>query len=135
MNGVFFFFNDTATTEIYTLSLHDALPIWCSITAARAPGTRSTGPCAAVPDCTASTAAPVPTSSSTRAAGPANGTRPVRETQRNNTPTNSRAMTKCTIWGCRAASDTGRSSHDGWRRYGLRRDAVDLDFVHNPSTW
>src|SRR2546429_1940899 len=26
-SGVFFFFNDTATTEIYTLSLHDALPI------------------------------------------------------------------------------------------------------------
>src|SRR2546427_6379987 len=28
----FFFFNDTATTEIYTLSLHDALPIsnWCT---------------------------------------------------------------------------------------------------------
>src|SRR3954466_16435457 len=26
----FFFFNDTATTEIYTLSLHDALPIWPS---------------------------------------------------------------------------------------------------------
>src|SRR5215475_16117422 len=27
----FFFFNDTATTEIYTLSLHDALPIpWMS---------------------------------------------------------------------------------------------------------
>src|SRR3989442_11448403 len=25
--AVFFFFNDTATTEIYTLSLHDALPI------------------------------------------------------------------------------------------------------------
>ena len=25
-----FFFNDTATTEIYTLSLHDALPIWPS---------------------------------------------------------------------------------------------------------
>src|SRR6267154_5875880 len=24
----FFFFNDTATTEIYTLSLHDALPTW-----------------------------------------------------------------------------------------------------------
>src|SRR6056300_1484172 len=36
----FFFFNDTATTEIYTnlntLSLHDALPIsWCSITLRR----------------------------------------------------------------------------------------------------
>src|SRR3712207_8219093 len=26
-NLVYFFFNDTATTEIYTLSLHDALPI------------------------------------------------------------------------------------------------------------
>ena len=26
--GVCFFFNDTATTEIYTLSLHDALPIY-----------------------------------------------------------------------------------------------------------
>src|SRR2546426_1416032 len=38
----FFFFNDTATTEIYTLSLHDALPIstrrW-ELRAARAPGT------------------------------------------------------------------------------------------------
>src|SRR5258708_39190388 len=27
-NFSFFFFNDTATTEIYTLSLHDALPIY-----------------------------------------------------------------------------------------------------------
>src|SRR5882762_6752263 len=27
----FFFFNDTATTEIYTLSLHDALPIFASL--------------------------------------------------------------------------------------------------------
>src|SRR5256885_15963589 len=27
----FFFFNDTATTEIYTLSLHDALPIYTQI--------------------------------------------------------------------------------------------------------
>src|SRR5260370_17688591 len=31
----FFFFNDTATTEIYTLSLHDALPICLRLTAAR----------------------------------------------------------------------------------------------------
>src|SRR5438309_6811032 len=38
-----YFFNDTATTEIYTLSLHDALPIWalssimviCMLTAIR----------------------------------------------------------------------------------------------------
>src|SRR5690242_21469653 len=37
----FFFFNDTATTEIYTLSLHDALPIcWYSARpAGAAPGT------------------------------------------------------------------------------------------------
>src|SRR3989441_12773051 len=28
MLNSFFFFNDTATTEIYTLSLHDALPIY-----------------------------------------------------------------------------------------------------------
>src|SRR2546430_16051280 len=28
MSFLIFFFNDTATTEIYTLSLHDALPIW-----------------------------------------------------------------------------------------------------------
>src|SRR6266850_3345151 len=43
----FFFFNDTATTEIYTLSLHDAPPIgrsatccpeWASHTLAPAPG-------------------------------------------------------------------------------------------------
>src|SRR3712207_7720850 len=27
----FFFFNDTATTEIYTLSLHDALPIFTTL--------------------------------------------------------------------------------------------------------
>src|ERR1035437_10412526 len=43
---VFFFFNDTATTEIYTLSLHDALPIsppnawWSS-----APSTCRCNPC------------------------------------------------------------------------------------------
>src|SRR2546426_10545525 len=28
LSFIFFFFNDTATTEIYTLSLHDALPIF-----------------------------------------------------------------------------------------------------------
>src|SRR2546427_1876645 len=59
----FFFFNDTATTEIYTLSLHDALPIcrtcrrrrrsrWSSVSCSRAPingsragcGCRAAGP-------------------------------------------------------------------------------------------
>src|SRR3712207_9543020 len=38
---LFFFFNDTAPTEIYTLSLHDALPI-CSSTAAALVGTTGT---------------------------------------------------------------------------------------------
>src|SRR5437660_3988552 len=43
----FFFFNDTATTEIYTLSLHDALPIsrrscGCGCSSATIPGWRST---------------------------------------------------------------------------------------------
>src|SRR6266511_6437660 len=45
---IFFFFNDTATTEIYTLSLHDALPIstacstcWCSCSRMRATQWRS----------------------------------------------------------------------------------------------
>src|SRR3712207_8219650 len=57
---IFFFFNDTATTEIYTLSLHDALPI-CSDSCA---GCRS---CSASP-------APIgrttrSTSSTSRAAG------------------------------------------------------------------
>src|SRR3712207_6888288 len=30
MSALVFFFNDTATTEIYTLSLHDALPIYAA---------------------------------------------------------------------------------------------------------
>src|SRR3712207_8070354 len=38
MMVIFFFFNDTATTEIYTLSLHDALPIFRSLAARRTPG-------------------------------------------------------------------------------------------------
>src|SRR5438270_11675772 len=40
----FFFFNDTATTEIYTLSLHDALPIRrASLSSRRVPWTHSIG--------------------------------------------------------------------------------------------
>src|SRR3712207_9120846 len=45
--SIFFFFNDTATTEIYTLSLHDALPISPTPRPSRASATagtsRSTG--------------------------------------------------------------------------------------------
>src|SRR6266566_9051250 len=44
-SSFFFFFNDTATTEIYTLSLHDALPIFeraghCPDRGAEAPAPR-----------------------------------------------------------------------------------------------
>src|SRR5947208_14791126 len=39
-----FFFNDPATTEIYTLSLHDALPIWPSPAIAACPRSSSTIP-------------------------------------------------------------------------------------------
>src|SRR3712207_7833930 len=42
MRSIIFFFNDTATTEIYTLSLHDALPIYGGGSSPRAPrGTRA----------------------------------------------------------------------------------------------
>src|ERR1044071_8513028 len=37
-----FFFNDTATTEFYTLSLHDALPIWARFLESRLAATTST---------------------------------------------------------------------------------------------
>src|SRR5256884_7585191 len=40
LTASFFFFNDTATTEIYTLSLHDALPIYRTGWADTAPKVR-----------------------------------------------------------------------------------------------
>src|SRR2546422_10934872 len=43
---VFFFFNDTATTEIYTLSLHDALPI-STVAAGIGPPSRTPVSCSA----------------------------------------------------------------------------------------
>src|SRR3712207_7956394 len=53
----FFFFNDTATTEIYTLSLHDALPIWkgragasAGIAAAGSAASAQFGPARSDPD-------------------------------------------------------------------------------------
>src|SRR5256885_11848607 len=39
----FFFFNDTATTEIYTLSLHDALPILAAASFQWRPARKSSG--------------------------------------------------------------------------------------------
>src|SRR3989442_8674711 len=50
MRWFFFFFNDTATTEIYTLSLHDALPISSrSNTGVSARSTALPGPGGAIP--------------------------------------------------------------------------------------
>src|SRR5258708_21693995 len=47
----FFFFNDTATTEIYTLSLHDALPILHPVWQAQGPGdVHQRAACAAAAD-------------------------------------------------------------------------------------
>src|SRR2546430_8580983 len=43
LSSFFFFFNDTATTEIYTLSLHDALPIWATPSPARSKTTKLVG--------------------------------------------------------------------------------------------
>src|SRR2546430_9948082 len=45
---LFFFFNDTATTEIYTLSLHDALPIYGVAALERGAHPREHGPHAAL---------------------------------------------------------------------------------------
>src|SRR5258705_4773804 len=54
----FFFFNDTATTEIYTLSLHDALPILSRRSRCcrgpvpwSAPGGRAASSCTSIPIC------------------------------------------------------------------------------------
>src|SRR3712207_9359303 len=50
----FFFFNDTATTEIYTLSLHDALPISPRLAVPRLPQTSASAPAPRPPSSTAS---------------------------------------------------------------------------------
>src|SRR2546426_9319723 len=57
---VFFFFNDTAPTEIYTLSLHDALPI-CPASARSVAGRRrGSRPARTPPVCAASRPPPLP---------------------------------------------------------------------------
>src|SRR3712207_8777731 len=62
-----FFFNDTATTEIYTLSLHDALPILSS--SSRWTTTTGTPPTSSPTSC-----APVPTAAPTWSACPTTST-------------------------------------------------------------
>src|SRR5215510_15119317 len=52
ISSKFFFFNDTQTAEIYTLSLHDALPISPARTRARPPArARGGGGCRRAPSC------------------------------------------------------------------------------------
>src|SRR5437762_10207194 len=55
---LFFFFTDPATTEIYTLSLHDALPIWRSA--------RATAPSCGTPTARRSSSCACPATSPTR---------------------------------------------------------------------
>src|SRR6266508_4548544 len=57
----FFFFNDTATTEIYTLSLHDALPTWPCSTSSHTAGGCACAACS--PASPWRTSAPTPASS------------------------------------------------------------------------
>src|SRR5258707_13994062 len=55
----FFFFNDTATTEIYTLSLHDALPI----SGRRATSSRTPWPASARPSASRASSSAFPAAS------------------------------------------------------------------------
>src|SRR2546430_13551148 len=54
----FFFFNDTATTEIYTLSLHDALPIYQQLGFLRSTGAQDLRPGLEVAHAASSTRSP-----------------------------------------------------------------------------
>src|SRR2546426_7070004 len=71
---LFFFFNDTATTEIYTLSLHDALPI---------------SPPAASPSGSAPSAPPAPGRGATRSSDAPRRSSPIAERDRKSTRLNS----------------------------------------------
>ena len=66
----------------------------CSWTAARTPGMRSIGPCAAVPDCFDTTADSAASSSSVVAAGLANAGLPSSDTTRNAAPIIARTIVK-----------------------------------------
>src|SRR3989442_7242177 len=105
----FFFFNDTATTEIYTLSLHDALPI----------STTTAASCAAVsPACSA------PAPSSTSRGGCSGCTAASPATDRKSTRLNSshvrisyaafclkkKTTYSCRIWCEYIGDENGRSS-------------------------
>src|SRR5574340_86756 len=65
----FFFFNDTATTEIYTLSLHDALPICLTAGTGAVTFTGAVGGSTALGDLTVVSAANVTVSSTVATAG------------------------------------------------------------------
>src|SRR3712207_8595202 len=62
LSSFVFFFNDTATTEIYTLSLHDALPIWTGRTRSSTASSGSRASPGSSPASSRGTAAPYPRS-------------------------------------------------------------------------
>src|ERR1700694_279036 len=104
----------------------------CSTTASRAPGMRSTGPCASVPERTASTAASVPSSNKVAAAGPVKAARPVREIQRKMTPTMSSTMAKWTMMGWDVARLGMAAIYPSPCIALLRPRRVPDDVVHRP---
>src|SRR3712207_6928290 len=89
----FFLFNDTATTEIYTLSLHDALPIWA--------GRRRGRPATGVRWCTGggtacASAAPASTGA-TRASSPAPWPSPGARSEEHTSELQSRQYLVCRL--------------------------------------
>src|SRR3712207_8870338 len=95
MSAFFLFVNDTATTEIYTLSLHDALPIWASSSTAHPAGSRWWG--------TGTRTAPTPSGCSTRPRRPgpcatatARGT-PTRRSEEHTSELQSRQYLVCRL--------------------------------------
>src|SRR3712207_9010660 len=82
----FFFFNDTATTEIYTLSLHDALPI-----------SRASSESASMTCPTAAVVPPIRTSSSSAAVSPRPGLSPTKRSEEHTSELQSRQYLVCRL--------------------------------------
>src|SRR3712207_6924868 len=99
-----FFFNDTATTEIYTLSLHDALPIWSG--RPRTPGC----PCPAGPASTSGRAA----SRSRRCRGPATPSRGSSRSEEHTSELQSRQYLVCRLLLEKKKKQSSITSHSAF---------------------
>src|SRR3712207_7486811 len=94
---VFFFFNDTATTEIYTLSLHDALPISTS-PCWSGPSSRATSRPGPKPASCGPTPAPTPCwPSSRRSTTPRRSTWPCSRSEEHTSELQSRQYLVCRL--------------------------------------